>query len=82
MAAPTDQALGGGAFIEAGPPSINARGHIAFVARVTWPGRSGIFLLNGESVTQLVATGDPAPSGGTFFSFYALSLRRGIVFWH
>lgn len=56
-------APGGGEFISATAPAINAQGQIVFRGTVTTPSRPGLFLYSDGNLTQLVADGQRAPTG-------------------
>ena len=58
-----DPAPGGGTFTEIGSGSMNEAGDVAFVAFVSPPGRSGIFLSSANTLQAIAQTGD---AGGTF----------------
>lgn len=63
IAALRTPAPGGGEFITAATPSINASGQIVFRGAATPPSRSGLFLFSGGENTQLLADGQVAPTG-------------------
>jgi hypothetical protein len=65
-----DPAPAGGTFAAFGPPSINARGAVAFAAVVEGkavPG--GIFVQSGDRIQMAVAAGEETPIGGIFAKF-------------
>ena len=67
-----DAAPGGGTFANFQVQSINQNGQVAFAATTTGgPGQNqGIFIGSpGGAVTKVAVSGDPAPGGGTFFTF-------------
>jgi hypothetical protein len=64
---------GNGTFSTFGLPTLNANGQVAVVGVLTGTqsppnDTRGIYLLDGQSVTQLVRGGDPAPDGNGVFS--------------
>jgi hypothetical protein len=66
-----DPAPGGGTFTSfVSSVSLNDSGQLLFSASVSAPGRSGIFLWSDGSVRAIAQTGDAAPGGETFFSFF------------
>src|SRR5258708_16156239 len=67
LAAFGDPAPGGGTSTYARYPSINSQGQVAFHGQVAPPGRSGIFLFNGDAITRVVSQDDPSPDGGSFY---------------
>lgn len=66
----------GGAFSIVGPPVLNDRGEIVFVALLSrlppvgglFSAPAGVFLYSGGGIHKIVATGDPTPIGGKFLS--------------
>ncbi len=66
LVAQGDPAPGGGMISFVQSASLNDQGQVAFFAGVTPPSRSGIFLWLEGSISPIVQTGDPAPSGGSF----------------
>ncbi len=62
-------APGGGAFVDFANPTINARDVVAFVGRIGQGGREGIFTSAEGSITPVVLSGQPAPTGGVFQFF-------------
>src|SRR5712692_486916 len=69
-----DPAPGGGRFSEIRDASINNAGDIAFVGHGSFARSPAVFVLSGGQFHQLVGFGDPAPAGGTFRSFWNLSM--------
>ncbi len=69
-----DPAPGGGTFVNFNSPSINSGGRVAFRANLSGGG-AGIFLASGGTITRIVRNGDPAPGGGSFTTFFRLSLN-------
>ncbi len=65
IAGPGDPAPGGGIFVRARSASLNDLGEVAFAASLN-PSGSGVYLVSQGTMNKIVATGDPAPSGGTF----------------
>lgn len=65
VAAFGDPAPGGGIFTVAGQPAVKS-GKVAFYASALQPSRSGTFISEGLSITQVVAIGTPAPDVGIF----------------
>jgi hypothetical protein len=70
-----DPAPGGGTFVTLLDPSVNSHGDVAFFAFASPPGRAGLFVFSGGKVRSLLASGDPAPDGGTFSDFVSPSLN-------
>ena len=65
-----DPAPAGGVFVAFGPPTINARGAVAFGAVIEGkavPG--GIFVASGDQVRMMVGAGEETPIGGIFAKF-------------
>jgi hypothetical protein len=65
-----DPAPAGGVFVAFGPPTINARGAVAFGAVIEGkavPG--GIFVASGDQVQMIVGAGEETPIGGIFAKF-------------
>jgi len=75
VAAFGDPAPGAGTFTSARLPSLNGQGQVAFLAQVDPADRSGIFLFNGDAITQVVSTNDFSPEGGRFIAFYEVALN-------
>lgn len=63
IAALRTPAPGGGEFVTAVSPSINASGSIVFRGSVTTPGQSGLFLFSNGTIAELLADGHVAPTG-------------------
>ncbi len=74
---------GGTVFSELSDPSINNLGDVAFGAVSSPPSvREALYIISKGRLTRVVASGDPAPSGGRFTSFsdVQLSDRGTLVF--
>ncbi len=92
-----DPAPGGGRFSDIRNASINNAGDIAFAGYGNFARSPAVFVSSGGEFHQLVGFGDPAPAGGTFRSFWNISLndagqvaftgivspptRRGVFLW-
>ncbi|MBI4878088.1 MAG: hypothetical protein HY812_00290 [Planctomycetes bacterium] len=66
VAAVGDRSPLGGNFSAIGPGSLNDAGTVVFLAMTGSTSLSDAFLWQGSAVSKIVATGDPAPGGGTF----------------
>jgi len=75
VVAPGDPAPGGGYFVSMTMPLVNELEDVAFLAAVSLPGRSGVFIWSKGSVSPIAQTGDQAPGGGTFVSFLEVALK-------
>ena len=65
-----DPAPAGGTFAAFGPPTVNARGDVAFAAVVEGkavPG--GIFVASGDKIRMVIGAGEETPIGGIFAKF-------------
>ena len=65
-----DPAPAGGTFAAFGPPTVNARGDVAFAAVVEGkavPG--GIFMASGDRIRMVIGAGEETPIGGIFAKF-------------
>lgn len=76
VAAIGDAAPGGGRFISAASPSLNAKGHLAFVGAAETPSGSGIFLLAAAKYSLVAAEGQNT-SIGPIFGLNSPSLNAG-----
>jgi hypothetical protein len=59
----------GGVFTDFANPTINADDMVAFVGRMSVGSQEGIFTSSEGSITPVVLSGQPAPTGGTFQFF-------------
>jgi len=76
IAAEGEPAPGGGTFSLPDVPAINNRGEIAFAAMLFPTSLGyGLFSFSKEQSQRLLATGDPAPGGGSFLFFFSASLN-------
>ncbi len=75
------RAPAGGTFTEFSDPSINDHGDLAFGGLTTNPrAHAALYLLSGGRLRMLVASGQPAPTGGMFTSFNDVVLNsRGTI---
>ncbi len=75
------RAPAGGTFTEFSDPSINSRGDLAFGGLTTNPRvHAALYLQTGGRPQMLVASGQPAPTGGVFTSFNDVVLNnRGTI---
>src|SRR5262245_55525310 len=80
VAAVRTPAPGGGEFVSAGTPSINASGQIVFRGVVLAPGRSGLFSFSGGTITQLVADGQQAAGEVLLPTNPAINAAGSVVF--
>ncbi len=77
------RAPGGGTYTEFSDPSINNHGDLVFGALTTSPqAHAGLYLLAEGRLRSLVASGQPAPTGGVFRAFndVVLNDRGTLVF--
>jgi hypothetical protein len=67
---------GNGTFVEFGIPTLNANGDVAFVGALSGTQNGsvdsrGIFIVDSQSITELVRTGEQAPDGNGVLSYFA-----------
>ncbi len=74
IAGPGDPAPGGGTFVRARSASLNDLGEVALAGSLN-PSGSGVYLVSQGTMNKVVATGDPAPSGGTFWELDATKIN-------
>ncbi len=74
IAGPGDPAPGGGTFVWARSATLNDLGEVAFAASLN-PSGSGAYLVSQGTMNKIVATGDPAPTGGTFSQLDATKIN-------
>ncbi len=73
-----DPAPGGGVFVSTFNASVNDNGDVVFLGALSTLG-TGVFVSSGGTLNRLAATGDPAPTGGTFLSFFNLPSINNLV---
>lgn len=74
VAAIGDATPTGGTFGAIGPGSVNSSGTVVFLASKGSGGSADVFRWHEGALSKVVAVGDPAPLGGTFFQIGTESL--------